>query len=210
MITAIYLLHNRLEFVQESLPAFLKACESDLVKNVMIYDDMSTDGASEYVVGHLPLHPKFNYTRQYIRSSWKQINATIPMAQKYLFKVDNDIVIPEGYLENLYQVMEANKMMGFLGYRTGLEMSVGDAAYETARNIGGVGLFRTEELRKMGGVREPAIEAEKRFFGFTDLQVRSSLKKAWVKGGMVKDLSMVHKDLQAGYIEEGITRKIVV
>ena len=206
MITAIYLSHNRLDFVKQSFLPFMRECKSSLVKQAIIYDDNSTDGTSDFLMSHyynLPL--KFRYIREEFNSSWKQINSTYPIAEKYILKVDNDIVIPNSYVKYLFDVMEKDNSIGFAGLRTGKDCYIGDSSLVSVRNIGGVGLFRTEEIKRLGGIREPMIKEEKRFFGFTDLQNRSNLKKVWVDG-MVKDLSKVLKDKQNEYINENWTR----
>jgi len=101
--------------------------------------------------------------------------------------------------------MEKDETVGFAGLRTGDDCYIGDSSSVSVRNIGGVGLFRTSEIKRLGGIREPLVKEEKRFFGFTDLQNRSDLKKVWVDG-MVKDLSKVLKEKQINYFSENWTR----
>ena len=209
MITAIYLVHNRIEFVRESFPAFMRECDNELVKNVMVYDDLSTDGSSEFIVGLIKDNPKYNYTRQFIGTSWKQINATYPIAQDWIFKMDNDIVPPEGYLQNLVDVIQSHSNIGFVGYHTSTEAKLGGTDVSDARHIGGVGLFKTSAIRVLGGVKESIFIGEKRFHGFTALQEKSLFRKCWVKDASVIDLSMVHRELQSDYIEKGYTRPVV-
>ena len=102
--------------------------------------------------------------------------------------------------------MEKNDKIGFLGIREALACYIDKSlTINKANNIGGVGLFRTDEIRKLGGIREPDFEHEKRFFGFTDLQNRSSLMKCWLEG-RVLDLSKEMRDNQTKYIIENWTR----
>jgi len=209
MITAIYLVHNRLDFVKESFPAFMRECDNHLVKNVMIYDDLSTDGSSEFIMDLIKDEVKYCYTRQFINSSWKQINATYPIADEWIFKMDNDILPPEGYLQNLIDIVNKGSNIGFIGYYTGREMKEGGEEVQDVRHIGGVGLFKTSAIKHLGGVKQSILPSEARFHGFTALQEKSKFRKCWVKDGWVKDLSLINEEKQNEYVEIGYTRPVV-
>jgi len=123
--------------------------------------------------------------------------------------MDNDILPPEGYLQNLIDIVNKGSNIGFIGYYTGREMKEGGEEVQDVRHIGGVGLFKTSAIKHLGGVKQSILPSEARFHGFTALQENSKFRKCWVKDGWVKDLSLINEEKQNKYVEIGYTRPVV-
>lgn len=173
MITVIYLCHNRLDYVKMSLPRIFHECEiSTRVKELIIYDDMSTDGTSEYI-------QSFDYPNTHLRrkygNSTQQINDTYPKAAKYIFKCDNDILLPYDCFDYMYDLMEIQEKWGFLMMHDIGRWPTFDLNLDArpASHIGGVGMFRTEIFRNLGDV-----QTNGRFGGFTKYQFKA-ISQGW-------------------------------
>jgi glycosyltransferase involved in cell wall biosynthesis len=178
-ITVIFSVFNRLEYTELTLPKMLHEAiqPSGLIEQVRIYDDMSTDGSSEFVEGVInrvaPISPfEILHIRKEIGNSTFQTNDTYKNTQsKYLVKIDNDILIPTGYFKTLHWLMEKHESIGFLmmpetadfPFIKDKELSINDRTH-----IGGVGAFRRSIFEKQGD-----IEGKARFFGFTAYQKKA-------------------------------------
>lgn len=174
-ITVICPIFNRVEYTKLSFPKIVHECirNKDLIQEVFVYDDESTDGSSEFVqsiINRYKNEIKFNYVRKKIGNSTFQINETYKNTQsKYLVKIDNDIVIPTGYFNTLHWLMEKHETIGFLMMpecgdfpfiNDKTQLSINDRSH-----IGGVGIFRKNIFDKKGD-----IISENGFFGFTAYQ----------------------------------------
>lgn len=174
-ITIIYPMHNRLEYTKLTLPKLIHdAIHSEkLVQEIRVYDDLSTDGSSEFAQALIDKHKKavkINYVRKKIGNSTFQINDTYKNTKSdFLIKVDNDILIPTGYIKTLHWLMDKHESIGFL-----MMPEVGDFPFikdktelfiNDRTHIGGVGAFRRDIFEKQGD-----IKTGQKFFGFTAFQ----------------------------------------
>ena len=178
--TLIYPCHNRIEYTKMTLPMVVQEIrkDSDLVEKLIIFDDVSDDGTSEYVQDLVERNPSLpiEYIRKKIGNSTYQINHTYKNTDsKYLIKVDNDILIPFDYVKTLVWLMEKHNDIGFLMMpevscfpfiKPKEELSITDRSF-----IGGVGIFRKIIFDSQGD-----ISSNKRYFGFTDYQTKAMQK----------------------------------
>jgi hypothetical protein len=173
MIDVIYPVHNRLFYTQMTFPRLLHEC--DLYKDctLWIFDDDSQDGSSEFIQYLIEGRDNVNYYKDVIGNSTFCINHVLSNGKaEYIYKVDNDIIIPEGSFSNMVNIIP--KECGFL--MMGESENYPDLGeceiIETDRtHIGGVGLFRREAFSSL-------IKGNRRFFGFTQYQIEAK-KRGW-------------------------------
>ncbi len=100
-------------------------------------------------------------------------------------KVDNDIVVPPGYLTSLLQVRDDVPGAEAIGMEAGWTELPPQVipegfryGYEPARHIGGVGLIRTEWL---GGKPRMIGRGDGGRFGWTEQQNHHRIAAGWIK-----------------------------
>jgi len=178
-ITVIYLLRNRLEYTIKTLPVVIEECKnSNVVKELIVFDDCSKEDTTQYLQSlniEEKLGKKYKYLRRVFYSSCIQINYCISTVNtEYLYKIDNDIIIPKGSFDYMYNIMENNKDITIAAMReSGLGCSIKDSSFTSAAHVGGVGIFRLFEFKSK-------IKTYARFFGFTFYQFGLKGKKVWV------------------------------
>jgi hypothetical protein len=126
-------------------------------------------------------------------------------------KIDNDIVVPPGWLEAMLSVMESHPDLDLLGMEAGRSREPPedwDGVYglnEDCSHIGGVGLIRCKAIRR---ARRPIPNGR---FGWTESQHQHPYTRAWIK----PDLQMHALDqlpfepwlsISNSYIDAGIQR----
>ena len=146
-VDLLYLACNRLEFTMETFGALLANTDWELVHELFIIDDGSTDGTREWLGRnrrHVPapvrlLHTNFgspvSAMNLYIRK------ASAPM----LAKTDNDAMLPPGWLRQSLAVFEAHPELALLGIEAMYPHSHDTGAvrsYVPADFISGLGLYR--------------------------------------------------------------------
>lgn len=172
MIDCIYPVHNRLYYTKITFPRVLDECIKTGAK-LWIYDDNSTDGSHEFILDVLK---KSKYKNVYgqrltIGNSTFCINETLKLGDNpYLYKVDNDCIIPEGAFN--FMIENIPETCGFLMMKeTGNFPSIVSRDLSERKNIGGIGLFRRKAFDQGN------IKTNNRFFGFTEYQRRSKWKR---------------------------------
>lgn len=167
MITVLYPVHNRLEYTKMSLPRVIEECKNKLVKHFIIFDDNSEKDTVNYInslnISSI-LGKKYIYKRQKVGNSTGALNYCIEhFNTKYLYKIDNDILIPKGAIDVMFTEIDRRKRVSFLMMReTAQKPYINRLEVKDASHIGGVGIFRMETLKKRG-----KINSSGRFFGFT-------------------------------------------
>lgn len=137
---------NRLAFTRIAFECLLENTNWELVRNLIVYDDASTDGTREYLrdrVGSAPVQAAF------VPHS---LGGPVKVMEHYLAgcdgadvfaKVDNDIAMPKGWLDHAAAVMDADPELDLLGLAAGWTATIdGEAGWRQASHIGGVGLMR--------------------------------------------------------------------
>jgi glycosyltransferase involved in cell wall biosynthesis len=182
----LYVTHNRLEFTKQSLQALSNNTNWALVNRFYIYDDASTDGTAEFIdqlvadytisaiVTHEPFGGPVAAMNRYLK---------LDDRPELFAKVDNDFVMPPGWLDHLNSVMTNAPELDILGtepMQSGQlpEVVVPGAngyGYTPARHIGGKGLIRAEAFNGR------PMRAKGRL-GFTEWQHRNEdVTKAWIR-----------------------------
>lgn len=146
-VDLMFLACNRLEFTRETFGALLANTDWTLVNELHVYDDGSVDGTRQWLAERLrdvPCRARLVETtwgspvlamRQFIES------AGAPM----LAKVDNDAMMPPGWLQDSLQVFARHPQLDLLGIEAmypadsqpGVPRSFAPAAF-----ISGLGLYR--------------------------------------------------------------------
>lgn len=248
MIDILYLAKGRPEFTEASFHSLIQNTNWSAVRKLFIY----TDGDK------MPIKLLHNYWMYSCKEQWhalsdagvrgivswsEVLNGPVAIMSHFvshfsgpdLFaKIDNDVMVPPGWLEQCLQVMEASPELGLLGIeppasRTPAPWAQGIPApapelwkrksgsltwgemrgYAVCDSIGGIGLMRRSAF---AGRRPMRPHATNGVGGFTDWQLEH---KDVVKGWVTPPLNLFLLDrlpfepwasLSKKYIAEGIQR----
>lgn len=177
MIDILFPVHNRREFTEATARALVAGTPAELVRRVSIYDDASVDGAGEAALEILgePFVAELRVAE--FGGPVAVMSDFLDRPGEELFaKVDNDTMLPAGWLEECLGVMRRRPELGLLGLeamypvdaRLGLERG-----YQRAPYIGGIGLMR----------RSAFVDrlAPSGYFGFTSWQDQhAGIVKGWL------------------------------
>lgn len=210
----IYLTHNRREFTELTFTLLAENTNWDLVDRLIVYDDHSIDGAREYVGDRIKLIPVDSEIRDHeFGSPVAVMNHYIASAESKLFaKVDNDLALPEGWLEIFLGIMERHPDLELLGCESPFMGPPklgwnGVYTYTPWRHIGGNGLMRTDFFRRTG-----PMDVEGVYHGFTGHQWRWKPVRGWVTPDIL--LCLLDRcpvepwlSLSKSYVERGWQRR---
>ncbi len=188
----LFVAWNRLEFTKESLRTLFRNTDWTLVNSMTVHDDGSTDGTREFCI---EMAAKFNVTFSGERQEGPVgvFNHFLKSARAPLVaKIDNDTMVPPGWLNECATVMERSPELHLLGIEPhspedAIGMHAGGPpvvpaggtdtrSYIPARHIGGIGVMRTavfeNNLPSHGG----------RYGGFTHWQYQNvdRVKAGWI------------------------------
>ena len=110
MLDVLYLTHNRREFTELTFELLVQNTNWDLVDNLIVYDDSSTDGAREAVANRIGRVPVPAEIRDHDWGSPVAVmNDYVSRTDSKLFaKIDNDLALPPAWLDAFLSVMEEN------------------------------------------------------------------------------------------------------
>jgi cellulose synthase/poly-beta-1,6-N-acetylglucosamine synthase-like glycosyltransferase len=178
MIEILYPAWNRLEFTRKSFETMLANTNWECVSRLVVYDDGSSDGTREYLaeqVRSAPVNTVLITTNgigpvaimiDYLRSL-KQNDIVFA-------KIDNDVVLPPGWVEAGLQVLHDDASVDLIGIEALRPLGKGPYTYSPAEYIGGIGFMRSRAFR--GCVPTPNGR-----FGFTKWQSsHEDVKKGWI------------------------------
>ncbi len=137
------------------------------------------------------------------------MNAVLDRTNAEIFaKVDNDLILPPGWLDTMLTVMEEHPELDALGTEPGFAPPLGQngvaRGYKPGPHIGGQGLFRTRAFKR----RRP--QQHDTFFGLTAFQ-----KRYMIAGWIEPDIASFNLDhlpcepwrsLAADYVANGWSR----
>ncbi len=218
MIDVLYLTFNRLAFTRFSWKMLVRNTNWDLVNKLYIHDDLSDDGTDQWIKKQIKQAPPdadivFEQPNSRLWSPPAVMNRMVTWTDSEWFaKIDNDIVVPAGWLEAMLEVIESNPEVELLGMEAGRGLSQtpdwdGVYRFEPGSHMGGVGLLKAEALRR----RVRMIETKGRY-GFTEWQHEYNPVRGWIN----PDLPVVSLDrvpfepwlsLSAQYVDQGWQRE---
>lgn len=215
-IDILYVAYNRLAFTEKTFETLLTNTNWEHVRKLVIHDDGSEDGTSEYLhEAHTRAPVPCAYTINPLRSPPAVMNRYVARddtAERFC-KIDNDIMVPEGWLDALLQVVDDDPTIDLLGMeaaRMGVPGHLADwdgrYRFEPATHIGGVGLMKTEAFLRHRQLREDDGR-----FGFDAWQQEFKPRRGWITPDlMVCSLDQVPlepwQSLAAEYVEHGWSR----
>lgn len=200
-VDVLYLAWNRLVFTRFSFRMLLRNTDWSLVEKLVIHDDGSEDGTYEWLrkqLGRIPVPVELN--QEELRSPPAVMNRMVARSNgcEWFAKIDNDIVVPPRWLNDLVGVVERDRgdlhlVGGIKIPRVGIEalgMEAGrmgppghngaewDGVYgfEPGSHIGGVGLVNARTLR----VR-PRLAEDRGRFGWTEFQHDYDIVRGWIR-----------------------------
>lgn len=203
--------YNRCEYTRMTLGMLIRNTTWDHVRHLLVYDDMSDDGTTDFLQTALATVPaSVVYYREQHGSPVEIMNAYLGRADadtQLVAKIDNDIVVPPDWLEQALAIMVLHPELELLGLAAGWTGTTDTSppTYEPCSHIGGVGLMRVAAFRS-----RPAMNANGRF-GFTAWQEKHDVVSGWA----VPDIQAVQLDLvpaepwatlKAEYVERGWNR----
>ncbi len=213
-LDVLYLAWNRLEMTKFSFAMLLANTDWAKVNSLTIHDDASEDGTRQWLKEASKQSPvPVDFQMHQLRSPPAVMNRMVQNTdQEWFAKIDNDIVVPPGWLAAMLEVVEGDPTVELLGMEAGRGLSVtpdwdGVYRFEPGSHMGGVGLLKTEALRR----RVRMVETQGRF-GFTEWQHEYNPVRGWIN----PDLPVVSLDrvpfepwlsLSAQYVDQGWQRE---
>lgn len=186
MIDVIYLAWNRRAYVEFSFPLLLANTDWHLVNRLVVYDDGSTDGTATWLSEQVVAwntdqkHPPIEMHHTRFQSPVATMNHYLDNYESDMFaKIDSDIAVPPGWLEEMNRMMYLNPSLDILG----MQADSGPPSHgrdsrrrvEEASHIGGVGLIRRRAFKFCRPVPRGR-------FGWTEhQQLHADLTKAWIR-----------------------------
>jgi glycosyltransferase involved in cell wall biosynthesis len=201
----LFLSRNRLEFTRESFATLVANTDWSLVDKLWVYDDGSTDGTREWLVsrcGELACEFFGNITiiDSKLGAPAAVMNDYLKRSTSEMFaKVDNDVIVPPGWLNACMDVMCRFSSLDLLGieppesrtphFAGGVRSKCpefdaphavflpADAlGYAACDSIGGVGL-----MRRSAFTRHPDMVPHSTHGGFTEWQLKHGVvTKGWI------------------------------
>ena len=175
-IDIIYLAWNRPEFTAESFRALAANTDWDLVRHLIVY----TDGEPwrDLYIWSKPIPD-----RVISCCDLKRHGGPVAIMNRYLTthtpspwfaKIDNDTVVPPGWLPECLRVLDRHPDVDLLGIEAIYPPSVsGPRVAVPCGHIGGIGLMRTAAF----GSKLPVAAGR---LGFSDWQIKQPVSKAWL------------------------------
>lgn len=199
----LFLTFNRLHFTRQTLPALLDSCQGDC--SVTVIDNASTDGTVDYLTSlshgrlkQVVLNKTNRGIVQPTRWFWRQSRAT------YVGKIDNDILVPQGWIQNLVQAHQRIAQLGVVGYchfraedfdpaRVAQQVSPMQGAYVRVQPwIGGNYLAKRAMFITEPGYHQSRRGLRKRILcGFNSYQVRLA-QKGYIHGYLCDSNKQLH------------------
>src|SRR4051794_5054642 len=110
MIDLLYLTHDRLEFTKASVTALLANTDFRRVRRVYLYDDNSTDGTRDYLLAvKFPVDCVYYCFGEFggpVGCMNDYLSSLDPLDETVFAKVDNDVMLPPGWLGECLPLFE--------------------------------------------------------------------------------------------------------
>jgi glycosyltransferase involved in cell wall biosynthesis len=180
-VDLFYLASNRLEFTRETFTCLLRNTEWQFVRELVVNDNNSVDGTREWLehaVRQSPVSVRFIKDGQ--MSPVVAMNHFIEKARAVILaKIDNDTMVPPGWLRQSLEVLDRHPELSLLGIEAMYPHSDDPQlprSYSPAEFISGLGLYRRAAFARS---RPRPIG---RWFGLEEWQVSQgqSLRRGWI------------------------------
>ncbi len=176
-VDILYLAYNRLEFTRASLTALRDNTDWSRVRNLWLFDDGSTDGTLDLLEDFAASCHVASYVVQTAHKSPVAImnqflSNTRHKPAPWFIKIDNDVVLPPGWLPDCLDVLRRNPHVDLLGIEAKHPVGAGPREPVETDHIGGVGLMRTAAFSEL-----PVAAGR---LGFSDWQIKHQVVKAWL------------------------------
>src|SRR5262245_33923546 len=172
-VDVLYLCHGRRNFTHVTLWNLIVNTNWSLVNRFVVYNDAATDGNKTTAILHEMLEGSAEIRLTNLKSPVGVMNHFSFRSDCDVFaKIDNDIMVPPGWLEAMTQVMCDDPDLELLGMEAGMsgirapEVEPERYAYLPSSHIGGVGLMRRDAFERRHFPRPNGR------FGFTEWQHR--------------------------------------
>jgi len=192
MLDLLYVSFNRLAYTRESFESLLRNTDWENVSTLFVLDDASTDGTAEWLQSRIDewlrqdggVETVFYGDRfggPVAAINWYLDHADPDEDRTDRFaKIDNDMVVPPGWLPELLRILTAHPELDIVGMEPMLgppePAPFARRTLREARHIGGKGIIRR---RTFEGCR-PRPRGKNGYFGFTEWQLRHpQITKAW-------------------------------
>jgi GT2 family glycosyltransferase len=175
----MYLARNRLAFTRETFEAMLENTAWRYVRELVVMDDGSVDGTREWLASNVKRCPAL--ARLVLTSYGSPVTAMSRFiesaAAPIVAKVDNDAVLPSGWLEQSLAVFDHRPELSLLGIEALRPVAAGSQtrSYSPSPFVSGLGLYRRAAF---AGQRPYPIA---RWFGFEQWQqARPGVVRGWI------------------------------
>lgn len=182
-VDLLYLASNRRAFTEESFTALEANTDWFLVRRLFVYDDGSTDGTTTF----LKEFSKCIETEVLFQESsfGDPVGVMADFIERseapLLAKIDNDAMVPDGWLNEAVGVMRRHEELDLLGLEPVHGVADSESrGYETAERIGGLVLMRKRAFANS------VPQSGQKYCGWWDWQTKAGadLVKGWLKPGI--------------------------
>lgn len=200
-ISILFPAFNRLEYTRQSWAALIENTDWSLVKDLLIWDDGSEDGTAEWLLSQAWPECDVAYHCQHLGSPMAVTLAWIKASSgAVLAKLDNDTVVPPGWLTRALAVIQRNPTLDMLGieamystrpgqdgfpaaYRTRVLVERGahkiypwadEKGYNPYPIVSGIGLYRRRAFAK-------SLPYDEGYAGFERWMADRHLVCGWIK-----------------------------
>ena len=192
----LFIARNRLEFTRESFAALIANTDWSLVDTLCVYDDGSTDGTRDWLMKasiDAPEQISLKIISSRLGAPAAIMNDYLARSTSELFaKIDNDVIVPPGWLNRCMDVMVKCAGLDLLGIeppesRTphvagGIRSKYPELTalpgsyYVRCDSIGGIGL-----MRRSAFVNGTPMTPHSTYGGFTEWQLANrNVNKGWI------------------------------
>ena len=211
-VDLLYLAWNRLEFTKETFTTLLSNTDWQYVQKLFVFDDGSQDGTGEWLENQIRQVPvKTCFVSGTFGSHVAALSHFIDLSDSpILAKVDNDAMVPPGWLHQSLSVFDRHPELSLLGIEALYPINDDpfvERSFTPSASLDGLGLFR----RQIFGDSRPT--PFNTYYGFAEWI--EAQKHIIVCGWLTPAISVFlldrlpfepWKSLSASYIERGWQR----
>lgn len=170
----LFVAKNRYRFTQEALRTLFLNTDWNLVSQAVVYDDGSEDGTDRLLIG-------FDEVRTTCFGSAVAVmnNFVIRSQAEFVAKIDNDTILPPGWLNICMDVLSQHPELDLLGLECKNPLGVEPYSYTASDHVGGIFVARRKIF-----CEHPLPEVDGVYYGFTDWQRDNNVSRGWLNPGI--------------------------